>query len=405
MKYSIIIRDITLANKSPRGETMTKEKKKKQSLDMSQRKKMINERLVEQHSEAKVVRRIVFVLTIVLVLLFAGLGGGGYFYIKNALLPVDESSKEEVTVEIPIGSSVTGIGKILEDNGIIRDAHVFKYYVKFKNESGFMAGEYKLKPSMTLAEVINAIKTGSVMQDVVFQITIPEGKQLTQIAQIIAEKTNREQEQVLEKLNDQEFLATLMEKYPDILTEKIMDEQVKYPLEGYLFPATYPFYEEKPSLEDIVTVMLDKTRSVVLEYVPVAEEKGLSVHELLTLSSLIEEEATEKVDRASISSVFYNRIETGMPLQTDPTVLYALGEHKDRVLYEDLEIDSPYNTYQIYGLPPGPIANAGTMSIEAALNPADIDALYFLATPSGDVLFSATLEEHNRKKAEHITNQ
>jgi UPF0755 protein len=351
------------------------------------------------------VRRIVFVLTIVLVLLFAGLGGGGYFYIKNALLPVDESSKEEVTVEIPIGSSVTGIGKILEDNGIIRDAHVFKYYVKFKNESGFMAGEYKLKPSMTLAEVINAIKTGSVMQDVVFQITIPEGKQLTQIAQIIAEKTNREPEQVLEKLNDQEFLATLMEKYPDILTEKIMDEQVKYPLEGYLFPATYPFYEEKPSLEDIVTVMLDKTRSVVLEYVPVAEEKGLSVHELLTLSSLIEEEATEKVDRASISSVFYNRIETGMPLQTDPTVLYALGEHKDRVLYEDLEIDSPYNTYQIYGLPPGPIANAGTMSIEAALNPADIDALYFLATPSGDVLFSATLEEHNRKKAEHITNQ
>jgi UPF0755 protein len=384
---------------------MTKEKKNTQGLDKSERKKLINEKLAEQHSEAKVVRRIVFVLTIVLVILFAGLGGGGYFYIKNALLPVDESSKEEVTVEIPIGSTATGIGQILEENGIIRDAQVFKYYVKFKNESGFMAGEYKLKPSMTLAEVIDAIKTGSIMKEVVFQITIPEGKQLTQIAQIIAEKTNREQKQVLEQLNDQEFIATLMEKYPNILTDKIVDEQVKYPLEGYLFPATYPFYEEKPSLEEIVTAMLDKTRSVVMEYIPLAEEKGLSVHELLTLSSLIEEEATESVDRAQISSVFYNRMEAGMKLQTDPTVLYAHGEHKERVYYKDLEIDSPYNTYQIYGLPPGPIANAGTMSIEAAINPADIDSLYFLATPSGKVLFSDTLEEHNRKKAEHITNQ
>jgi len=384
---------------------MTNEKKNNKNLDKNERKKIINEKLTQQHSEAKVVRRIVFILTIVLVLLFAGLGVGGYFYIKNALLPVDETSKEEITIEIPIGSTATGIGQILEDEGIIRDARVFKYYVKFKNEAGFMAGEYTLKPSMNIAEVIEAIKTGSVMQEVAFQITIPEGKQLTQIAQIIAEKTNQEHDQVFEQLNDSEFIAGLMEKYPDILTEDILNEQVIYPLEGYLFPATYPFYKEDPSLEEIVTTMLDKTQSVILEYIPQAEEKGLSVHELLTLSSLIEEEATEKVDRDKISSVFYNRMDTGMKLQTDPTVLYAHGEHKDRVYYKDLEIDSPYNTYQNYGLPPGPIANAGTMSIEAALNPADIDSLYFLATPSGEVLYSKTLEEHNRKKDEHITNQ
>lgn len=384
---------------------MTNEKKNNKNLDKNERKKIINEKLTQQHSEAKVVRRIVFILTIVLVLLFAGLGVGGYFYIKNALLPVDETSKEEITIEIPIGSTATGIGQILEDEGIIRDARVFKYYVKFKNEAGFMAGEYTLKPSMNIAEVIEAIKTGSVMQEVAFQITIPEGKQLTQIAQIIAEKTNQEHDQVFEQLNDSEFIAGLMEKYPDILTEDILNEQVIYPLEGYLFPATYPFYKEDPSLEEIVTTMLNKTQSVILEYIPQAEEKGLSVHELLTLSSLIEEEATEKVDRDKISSVFYNRMDTGMKLQTDPTVLYAHGEHKDRVYYKDLEIDSPYNTYQNYGLPPGPIANAGTMSIEAALNPADIDSLYFLATPSGEVLYSKTLEEHNRKKDEHITNQ
>jgi len=384
---------------------MTNEKKNNKNLDKNERKKIINEKLTQQHSEAKVVRRIVFILTIVLVLLVAGLGVGGYFYIKNALLPVDETSKEEITIEIPIGSTATGIAQILEDEGIIRDARVFKYYVKFKNEAGFMAGEYTLKPSMNIAEVIEAIKTGSVMQEVAFQITIPEGKQLTQIAQIIAEKTNQEHDQVFEQLNDSEFIAGLMEKYPDILTEDILNEQVIYPLEGYLFPATYPFYKEDPSLEEIVTTMLDKTQSVILEYIPQAEEKGLSVHELLTLSSLIEEEATEKVDRDKISSVFYNRMDTGMKLQTDPTVLYAHGEHKDRVYYKDLEIDSPYNTYQNYGLPPGPIANAGTMSIEAALNPADIDSLYFLATPSGEVLYSKTLEEHNRKKDEHITNQ
>ena len=140
-------------------------------------------------------------------------------------------------------------------------------------------------------------------------------------------------------------------------------------------------------------------------YRGLGEEKGLSVHELLTMASLIEEEATQQVDRAKISSVFYNRIETGMPLQTDPTVLYAHGEHKDRVYYKDLEVESPYNTYLHKGLPPGPIANAGTTSLEAAVNPEETDLLYFLATPEGQVLFSRTLEEHNKLKNEHITNQ
>lgn len=389
----------------PRGEMMTKENKDSRKLPKGERKKLIYEKVAEQHSEAKVVRKIVFTLTILFVVLVAGLGGGGYFYIKNALKPVDETNQQEVPVEIPIGSTSTGIGQILEENGIIRDARIFKYYVKFKNESGFMAGEYKLKPSMSISEVIDALKTGTVMKDVVMQITIPEGKELTQIAEIIAEKTNRDYDEVWKKVNDPDFIADLMAKYPDLLTDKILDKQVKYPLEGYLFPATYPFYEENPKLEEIVSTMIDKTRSVVLEYLPLAEEKGLSIHELLTMSSLIEEEATEKVDRDEISSVFYNRIESGMKLQTDPTVLYALGEHKDRVYYKDLEIDSPYNTYQYYGLPPGPIANAGIMSIEAALTPAESDSLYFLATPTGEVLFSKTLEEHNRKKNEHITNQ
>lgn len=371
----------------------------------SDKKQMIAEKLVEQQKEARVVRKIVFVTAIVAILLIGALGGGGYYYIKSALKPIDENSKKNIDVTIPIGSSTTGIGKILEEEGVIKDARIFKYYVKFKNESGFMAGDYKMNPSMTIPEIISSLKTGKVMQDVVMKITIPEGKQLSQIAGIIAEKTQQDQDQVFKQLNDKEFVKKMMGKYPDVLSEEILNEKVKYPLEGYLFPATYPFYSEDPTVEEIVTVMLTKTKGVLGEYRGQMEEREMSTHQVMTMASLIEEEATEKVDRDKIASVFYNRIEDGMMLQTDPTVLYSHGEHKDRVFYKDLEIDDPYNTYKYTGLPPGPIANPGVMSIEAALAPADTDDLYFLATSTGDVLFSKTLEEHNRKKNEHITSK
>jgi UPF0755 protein len=123
------------------------------------------------------------------------------------------------------------------------------------------------------------------------------------------------------------------------------------------------------------------------------------------MASLIEEEATGQVDRHKISSVFYNRIKKGMPLQTDPTVLYAEGKHKDRVVYKDLDVISPYNTYKNTGLPPGPISNTGKTSIEAALNPAKTDYFYFLATSTGEVIFTKTLEEHNREKDKHISSK
>lgn len=370
-----------------------------------EKKQIIVEKLVEQQKEAKIVRKIVLIAALAGILLIGAVGGGGYYYVKSALKPVDENSKKIIDVTIPIGSSTTGIGQILEDKGVIRDARIFKYYVKFKNESGFMAGEYKMKPSMTTPEIVSSLKTGKVMQDVVLKITIPEGKQLSQIAGIIAEKTLQDQEEIFKQLNDQAFVKKMMEKYPDILTEEILNEKVKYPLEGYLFPATYPFYSEQPSVEEVVTVMLSKTKEILGEFRGQMEEKQLTTHQLMTFASLVEEEATESVDRNKIASVFYNRLEDGMMLQTDPTVLYSHGAHKDRVLYEDLKIDDPYNTYKYTGLPPGPIANPGVISIEATLAPADTDDLYFLATPTGDVLFSKTLDEHNRKKNEHITSK
>lgn len=362
--------------------------------------------MLEHQSEARIVRRIVLIITIVAILVLVFIGGGGYLYIKSALQPVDKDSKVQTKVEIPIGSSVTGISEKLEASGIIKNAKVFKYYVKFKNEAGFMAGEYELSPSMEIPEIINRLKTGKVLQKAAFQLTIPEGKQLKEIAQIIAKAVNLPEEEVFNQLNDRTFIQKMMAKFPDLLTTDIQNPNIKYPLEGYLFPATYPFYKPNPTVEEMVVTMLEQTKKVITPYLAeFSDEEEFTAHQLLTMSSLIEEEATAKADRKKISSVFYNRIEQGMPLQTDPTVLYAQGKHKERVLYEDLEVESPYNTYKHKGLPPGPIANAGKDSIEAAVQPADTKHLYFLATPEGEVLFTNTLDEHNAAKAEHITNQ
>jgi UPF0755 protein len=371
--------------------------------EKNDRKSVFLEKLIERHDEAKVVRKIVAIIAISLFLIAGLVLGGGYLYINAALKPVDPQSEEEKIVEIPIGSGVSAISQILEDNGVIKNARIFKYYVKFKNESGFMAGKYVMNPSMTLPQIIDSLKTGKVMEEVVFKLTIPEGKHLVEIAELIAEKTDYSRDEILNKVNDYTFIESLINQYTDLLTDEVLDPDIKYPLEGYLFPATYSFYEENPTIDTIIMTMLDKTKTVVDEYRIQMEEKQLTVHQLLTMASLIEEEATEKVDRNKIASVFYNRMDSGMPLQTDPTVLYAKGEHQSRVYYKDLEIDDAYNTYKYAGLTPGPIASAGISSLEATLVPAETNFLYFLATPEGDVLFSVTLNEHNEKKAEHIS--
>lgn len=362
------------------------------------------ESLAERQKEAKVVRRVVLIAAAAIVLIIGITALSVFLYIHSALKPVDPNSKKEVVVDIPIGSSVSFISQTLEDKGMVKSARVFKYYVKFKNESDFMAGEYHMTPSMTFAQIIDSLKTGKIMQKPVFSITIPEGKQLDEIAAAIAKKTNQKEADIIKQLNKETFIQSMMNKYPDLLTTEILAKDVKHPLEGYLFPATYPFYKKNPTLEEIISAMLDKTVNIVQKYEVEIADQDLSIHEFLTMSSLIEKEATKKADRNKIASVFYNRIKEKMPLQTDPTVLYAQGKHKAKVTYKDLEVDSPYNTYQNKGLPPGPIANAGVMSMEAALHPDKTDYLYFLASKDGKVHFSKTLQEHNKLKEKYISN-
>ena len=362
-------------------------------LDENSKQEMFN-KMKERKGEVKTVRKIVGVIALVVLIIIAIAGYLGYNYVTSALEPVDPESNKKVEVEIPMGSGITLISSILEEKGIIQDARIFKYYTKFKNESAFQAGNYSLTQSMTLDEIIESLKTGRVYREPVFTVTVPEGLTLEQIAAVVEKNTSHSAEKFMARVTDQAFIELLMTEFPELLTEDILNENVRYALEGYLYPATYPFFEEDPTLDDVIKTMLTSMNNIVSEYTAVLAENETSVHELLTFASLLEEEATAQTDRETIASVFYNRMDIGMPLQTDPTVLYAIGSHKDRVLYEDLEIQNPYNTYVNTGLPPGPIAGAGKTSIDASLNPSQTDYLYFLADKEGTNHFAKSYDEH-----------
>ncbi|VDH01580.1 putative aminodeoxychorismate lyase [Lysinibacillus sphaericus] len=366
------------------------------------KKEVMFERMQEQKKEVKVVRKIVFWIAIALILLVAVGGFFTYRYIKSALEPMDADSEKTVEVEVPIGSGLDTISQILEDKGLIKNAKIFKYYAKVNNESDFQAGTYGLSTSMTPDELLKSLKTGKVYRTPVFTMTIPEGLTVEQIGERVAAKTTVTKEEFIAYIDSDETITNLQALYPEVITDEVKNENIRHPLEGYLFPATYPFYEEEPTVQTIVETLIDGTRANVTPYLASLEENKKSVHWLLTFASLLEREATAQADRQTIASVFYNRLEEGMPLQTDPTVLYSLGEHKDKVSLKDLEVKNAYNTYQNKGLPPGPIAAPGAESIEAVIDPSDTSYFYFLADKTGKNHFAKTYDEHLKLKAEYI---
>ena len=374
-------------------------------MEKQSKKDVMFDRMKEKKKEVRVVRRIVLIVALVLLVVVAVAGWQAYSYVTDALDPVDPDSQEVIDVEVPIGSNLDSIAALLEDKGVIKDARIYKYYVKFKNESEFQAGNYGLTQSMTLDEITQSLKTGKVYHEPLYTINVPEGLTLEEIAErVIAEKTDYTAEQFMEQVQDEAYIDELMVKYPDLLTEEIKGENVRYALEGYLFPATYPIYEEDPSLTLLIEQMLDATKANIEPYQSVLQEQEKSPHWLLTFASLLEEEATAKSDRQTIASVFYNRMDQDMPLQTDPTVIYAMGEHKDRLFNSDYEFEDPYSTYTNKGLPPGPIAAAGASSIEAVLDPNQTEYLYFLADSEGNNYFSTSYEQHLQYRDEHIGN-
>ncbi|MFG6114236.1 endolytic transglycosylase MltG [Halobacillus sp. MO56] len=371
-------------------------------------KDLYQKRLKRRGEEASTVRKVVAIVLTTLLVVFIGGGIAGYLYIKASLEPVDPNAEEEITVEIPLGSSTSSIASILEENDLIKNDVIFRFYTKFKNESDFQAGEYQFTQAMSIDQLIESLKTGKVIREPLFRVTVPEGRKITQIAKTFAKskQTDFTAEEFMKKADDPEYIEKLMEQYPQLLTEEIQSPEIRHPLEGYLFASTYDFYEENPSIETIIEGMLTRTQENIMPYLPELENLGIStVHEVITMASLLENEAPTAEDRKKIAGVFYNRLEEEMPLQTDPTVLYALGKHKDRVLHEDLEVKSPYNTYQIKGLPIGPISNFNKNSLEAAVRPSESDYLYFVADGDGNVFYSTNYDDHLKKKKKHIDSQ
>lgn len=365
-------------------------------------KQKMQHNFLNRAKEASITRRIVVIAIIVLIVMIGFGGKFAYDYITAGLSPVDESSTETIEVTIPLGSSSSTIADLLEENGIIENALMYRIYIKVNNVTDFQAGDYTLSPSMTLKEVSDELQSGRIVEEAKAFVTIPEGRTIEEIAELLSNKANIDEEAFLELMTDEDYIQSLIEKYPSILSETILDEDIRYPLEGYLFAATYPVYEDEPSIETLIEQMLDKTEDVLLNYFAEIDElEQFTIHEIFTFSSLVEREARSEEERKMIAGVFYNRLAEGMRLETDPTVLYALGEHKDRVLFSDLEIDSPYNTYQVYGLPIGPISNFGESSLEAVINPSETNYLFFVAA-DGEIYYSETFEEHRRKANEYL---
>lgn len=371
-------------------------------MENGSKKEVMFERMREKKKEVKIVRKIVLIIT--LLFLIIGIIGGtvAYKFITGGLNALDPKSEEIIKVEIPIGSGLNTISEELEKHGVIKSARLFKYYAKFNNASNLQAGTYDLSKSMTPDELIKSLKSGTVYREPVFTLTIPEGLTLEEISKVVEKKTAITSEDFLAYVNASDNIDRLMDKFPLLITEEVKAEKIKFPLEGYLFPATYSFYEENPTVDTVVNDMLQATVSNVTPYFDYLEQNEKSVHWLLTFASLLEKEATVQSDRETIASVFYNRLDQDMMLQTDPTVAYAHGEHLDRTYYKDLEVDDPYNTYKYKGVPPGPIAGPGKSSIEAAVDPSKTKYLYFLAGKDGVNHFAETYEEHLANRDKYI---
>ena len=350
----------------------------------------------------KIMRYFMIVLLVIVII-------GGFFtwnYIKGETQPVDTAQTELVSFEIEQGASVKEVSKALEEEGIIRNSKLFNFYLKFKNVSGFKSGLYQVSKSMTLDEIIAELSgAGKDKDQNATKVLIREGEQLTDIAKEVEKSTKYSAEDFMAKVQDEEFLRYLVQKFPKLLTESYNGYQVKYVLEGYLYPATYDMNDSK-TLQMLITEMVAKTDEVMSKYYDKILESDFTLQETMALASLIEKEGTKLEDRKKISSVFHNRIKENMMLQTDVSVQYALGEHKEALSLSDLEVDSPYNLYQNYGVGPGPYNSPSEDSIVAALEPADTEYLYFLADiHTKEIYFAKTYEEHLELKAKYIDSK
>ena len=356
-------------------------------------------------------------------LIFLGLiSAGAYFgyqYVQSSLQPVDASSKQYVTVQIPEGSNVQEIGKTLEDAGLIKHGLVFSLYAKYKNYADLKSGYYNLQKSMSTEDIIHELQKGGTaeaQEPALANLTIPEGYTIDQMAQAVGQLQGDFKEPLtadafLAKVQDENFISQEVAKYPSLLESLPTKESgVRYRLEGFLFPATYSI-KESTTIESLIDEMLAAMDKTLAPHYSTIKSKNLTVNELLTIASLVEKEGAKTEDRKLIAGVFYNRLNLGMPLQSNIAILYAQGKLGQKIsLADDAGIDttinSPYNVYTKAGLMPGPVDSPSLDAIEASINQTKSDNLYFVANVTdGKVYYAATQEEHDRNVAEHVNSK
>ena len=322
-------------------------------------------------------------------ILFLGIGLYGFSLSKVS------KNEDPINFTIEGGTSKIGIVNDLKNAGLIRSSFALKVYLFFHNDINLQAGKYELRRNMSAPEIIKKIQEGKAITESV-KVTFVEGKNMTDFISTITANFPYTEDDVKEVLNSREFMKELILKY-DFLTDEILNGNIYYALEGYLFPDTYEF-SKNVSIKDILIKILDNTK-VKLETLDM-ENSDYSIHEILTMASIVELEAVNEEDRRRVAQVIYKRLEMKKGLGMDVTTYYAVKKSlKDTLTMNDLRTANPYNTSESNSgmagkLPVGPICNPSLMSIKAVLNPSDTDYIYFYANiKTHEVFFANTYEE------------
>ena len=341
--------------------------------------------------------KLILIIAIVLVVIITG---GSLIYLSG-LGAVDSKDDEPVNVNIPSGSGASAIVEILDENGLVKNKTCAKIHARIGGYDSLQANSYIFSRSMTLPEMFEAINTGDFDYLSKDKLTIREGLTIPQTADAIAEELPFTRDELMAKWADKAFLQQLIDKYW-FITDDILNADIKYPLEGYLYPETYFITEEEPTIESVTIMMLDMMDEKLTSIKKEIEDSGFSVHELLTLSSIVEKESSNvKEDMPEVAGVFINRLNQGISLGSDVTVNYIFEKDGVELTVSQLDSDNKYNTRKFTGLPPGPICTVNINAIDSVLNYKETDNMFFYATPEGEIIFSRTVEEHNKAVEEH----
>lgn len=343
----------------------------------------------------KIFRNMAIILLVVFTTVILALG---VYYKVNMTGTSNSDTKKIVNIE---EGTINDIAKTLKDNNLIKNVSIFKVYIKLTNKSNLKAGIYELSENMGVEKIVKILEEGTKYNPNEISITFKEGINIRKIATLISENTNNSYDDVIKKASDETFIDTLINKYW-FLTEDIKNKNIYYSLEGYLFPDTYRFNNREVTTEEIFTKMLDEMDKKLSKYKDEINKSDLSVHEIITLASVVELEGAKATDRKGVAGVFYNRLASSAypTLGSDATTYYAskIDDWSYSLTYKELnDCKNKYNTRcsSNTGLPIGPICNPGIESIEATINPDKHEYYYFVADCNGKVYLTKNSTEHN----------